>query len=88
MTALTFRGEAELAIAGLQVLGVRADESAGTLRAFLKEQGWQGGPDEVPAGELIMTVRVCADCASRAGFPVGQPPGPIPTIGVPDGGER
>ena len=67
-TAVAFEGEAEWVIAGFTVLGVMSDQSRATLAESAPER-WQDG--KVPAGRVTEAVRVCGDCAGRAGFPVG-----------------
>jgi hypothetical protein len=65
-TGLAFIGEAEWVIAGLQVLGVPADQAEGTARQAWREQGRDVDDGNVPDGELTATVRVCRACVRRA----------------------
>lgn len=85
-TALVFRGEAEWAIAGLCVLGVPVEEASATVEVFAEQE--LGAPKgTVPAGTLDLGVRVCRDCARKAGFPVGKVGrGGLPVIEHAEGG--
>lgn len=79
-TALTFRGIAEWAIAGLVTLGVPEQDAVAMVSS---------GPGEVPDGELAISVRVCGSCVKRcpASFPMPRlalSGSPVPVIQQPE----
>lgn len=67
-TGLAFVGEAEWAIAGLNVLGVPMDQAPAVFDAMTGCV-----PGTVPDGEMTVVVTVCASCVQRssASFEVG-----------------
>jgi hypothetical protein len=81
-TAVAFRGDAEWSIAALTALGVPDDQAYGVFRAAMEDQGWTGDPDEVPGGEVVMGLRVCAECVEKSGtgFPLGDASGEVPVV--------
>ncbi|KJE20366.1 hypothetical protein FF36_05340 [Frankia torreyi] len=78
-TGLAFQGEAEWIFAGLLGLGVPEDQVHPAL-ADLDPAGWGNGL--VPVGKTAVTVRACAECASKPGFPVALllPGHPVPAV--------
>ena len=64
-TGLAFVGEAEWALAGLQVLGVPPEQADGVLAAATKLDTGQ-----VPSTEITITVTVCEACAAAASAPL------------------
>lgn len=72
-TALAVSGPAEAAVGVLMALGVEKDAASNTLAAA---HGCD--PSMVPCGEGPWLLRLCSDCASPLGRPVGDP-----RIGVP-----
>ncbi len=69
-TGLVLQGEAEFLAAGLLVMGLSEQEAMGTVEVFAEEMGCK--PGKVPAGVRDWVLRVCRDCASKAGLTVGK----------------
>lgn len=74
-TGLAFSGEGEWAIAGLAALGVPSDHAS---KLVSLASGIPHGM--VPTGRVTVAFRVCAKCAAKSGFPVGDVRQGLPTI--------
>ena len=77
-TGLAFYGIAEWALAGMQILGLPDWEAEGLLA---EATGLPVGT--VPAGEILIALRVCTACvtATAPGLTVGLVPGEAPIYG-------
>ncbi len=79
-TALSFTGEAEWLVAGLQGLGIPDDQALVMTEEFFAEKG--ADPGMVLDGDHTMPVRVCAECVAEAKPPFPAPG--LPAFGVPN----
>lgn len=78
-TGLAVQGEAEVAQAVLQVMGVPSDQAATMAEDYFAEvHGCTDG--KVPAGTITFPVRICKACAEKTG--TGMMPGLLPEVPV------
>jgi hypothetical protein len=70
-TGLVVRGEAEFVVAFLHAqLGVPVEQATGTIEAYAeRELGCE--PGKIPDGSSDYAMRLCRDCARKAGVKVG-----------------
>jgi len=86
-TALILEDEAEWIIAGLHnVTGVTVEEAEGMFELATAEAaaGLLSTVKPNREGMLVCPVRLCRECAAKAGMAVEVLPGPLPVIGQPD----
>ncbi|MGO8906619.1 MAG: hypothetical protein ACLQMH_13490 [Solirubrobacteraceae bacterium] len=86
-TALILEGEAEWIAANLHnVTGVSVEEAEGMFEMAEAEAyaGWLSTVKPNREGMLVCPVRLCHECAAKAGMSVEVLPGPLPVIGQPD----
>jgi hypothetical protein len=81
-TALVFVGEPEWIKRGLAHVGITGDQARAVA---------EGAPESVRGRRMSIAVRLCRECAEKAGMPVGDihaglQGGPMPTISQPDDG--
>jgi hypothetical protein len=74
-TGLALTGVAEFVVAGHVKLGVPQDQAV-----LMVSEATGCEPGNVPVGEFTVVVRVCRECANRAGEPVGLIATEVPLI--------